>query len=220
MRHHLKKHRPIIALAILTGLAAAIFGCSASAADPKVPPAQVPSGRLIAVLMTGLDYTRPDIARRLARDGEGELIGWDVVDNDRTPYAASPSPTPAQHGGDGTGLALELLALPAATEPEVLVPIRIDPADPVSLAKGLAALIRMPVRTVLIPMWSQTEADWSVLRAAAAHLPPETRIAVPACAALTPAYPRDLKLPNMVFDPSASDPFEAFIARRPCDAKP
>ncbi len=40
----------------------------------------------MVLLTRGLDYTRPEIAKLLARDGEGELIGWDFVDNDNRPF--------------------------------------------------------------------------------------------------------------------------------------
>lgn len=54
---------------------------------PPVPPGVDPGGVLIAIIGSGVDYTRPEIASRLARDGEGEIIGWDFADGDRRPYA-------------------------------------------------------------------------------------------------------------------------------------
>jgi hypothetical protein len=67
------------------GLAPAL---SAFAADkkPPVPPGVDPGGVEIAIIGPGVDYTDPEIAKRLARDGEGEIIGWDFVDNDRRPF--------------------------------------------------------------------------------------------------------------------------------------
>ena len=77
---------------------------SANADDPKVPAGIDPGLQPIAILTTGIDYTDPAIAARLARDGEGELIGWDFTENDRRPFAASPNTTPPNWGGDGTVL--------------------------------------------------------------------------------------------------------------------
>ncbi|MEM9356841.1 MAG: hypothetical protein AAGB04_11555, partial [Pseudomonadota bacterium] len=57
------------------------------ASEPKVPPGLDPGGVAIALLGDGVDYTKPEIAKRLARDGEGDLIAWDFVDNDIRPYA-------------------------------------------------------------------------------------------------------------------------------------
>ena len=71
-------------------LATATFALAAGPAKkPPVPPGVDPGGVLIALIGDGVDYTRPDIAARLARDGEGEIIGWDFVDGDRRPYGSS-----------------------------------------------------------------------------------------------------------------------------------
>lgn len=53
---------------------------------PRVPPGVDPGGVAIAIIGNGIDYTRPEIAARLARDGEGEIVGWDFVDDDRRPF--------------------------------------------------------------------------------------------------------------------------------------
>ena len=64
-------------------------GSGARAADPKVPAGRDPGGIAVALVGAGLDYRRADVAGRLARDGEGELIGWDFADNDARPFDAS-----------------------------------------------------------------------------------------------------------------------------------
>src|SRR4029078_9951193 len=83
---------------------------------PPLPPGRDPGGVAIALLTTGIDYTLPTIAGYLARDGEGEVIGFDPVDNDNRPF-----------GGDGTTLAANLLDPAIGTR---LVPVRVDPRDP------------------------------------------------------------------------------------------
>lgn len=183
-------------------LALGVMPLGALAKDPKVPPGPQTDGTAIALITTGIDYTRPAIAARLARDGEGELIGWDVVDDDRTPYAVSPNPAPAAQGGDGTALVERLIGLAPEGDPARLLPVRVDAADPVSLAKALAFLARTPARTVLVPMWGTDRAAWEPFAAAAAHFS-QLRIVVPACAdkpagGPVAVYPRDLGLSNIV----------------------
>ena len=115
---------------VLATVAAASMGlCSpVHATDPKVPPGQDPGGTAIALIGGGLDYTSDKITPRVARDGEGELIGWDLIDNDRTPYMAAPkasdpsaSPDAKAANADATGLAELMLAAYARGR---LVPVR------------------------------------------------------------------------------------------------
>ena len=88
---------PILAAVLVIALAAT--GASAqSPAKPKVPPGTDPGGTAIALIAHGVDYTDPEIAPRLARDGEGDIIGWDFIAGDNKPYAAG-----AENGVDGTG---------------------------------------------------------------------------------------------------------------------
>src|SRR5215467_9057175 len=65
---------------------------------PPVPPGRDPGG--VAVALIGIDYTLPAVARRLARDGEGELIGWDLQDQDRKPFDSSKGTALPEWGGD------------------------------------------------------------------------------------------------------------------------
>ena len=60
----------------------------AQSKKPRVPPGLDPGGVAVAIAdPVGIHYADPQIAQRLARDGEGELIGWDFVDEDRRPFA-------------------------------------------------------------------------------------------------------------------------------------
>jgi len=199
------------------GALAALVPHAAPAQDPKVPPAPPVAGRTpIALLTTGFDYARPEIAARLARDGEGELIGWDAVEEDPLPYAVA---------GAETDRVLAMVRLLPDEAPVSLMPVRVDPADPISLAKGLAFASRTPARTVLVPMWSSSPEDWETFRQAAAHFA-TLRLVAPLCPDRPmetgfAVYPRDFRLPNAVIaPPDAGDPASALIAdvlRRPCD---
>jgi hypothetical protein len=65
-------------------------GClAADPAKPAVPAGRDPGGIAVALIGNGIDYSQPSIAPRLARDGEGELIGWDFVDDDRRPLGSA-----------------------------------------------------------------------------------------------------------------------------------
>ena len=45
---------------------------AASAPKPKIPAGLDPGGVTVALVGNGIDYTRPTISHRLARNGEGE----------------------------------------------------------------------------------------------------------------------------------------------------
>ena len=76
-------------------IAVAAFAVAALAQEkkPPLPPGRDPGGMAIALVTTGIDYTVPEVAQRLARDGEGELIGWDLEDQDRKPFDRSKGST-------------------------------------------------------------------------------------------------------------------------------
>lgn len=76
---------------LIAGFLALVSFCAVSLAQqqagkPRVPPGVDPGGRTIALVGNGVDYRRPEIAARLARDGEGEIVGWDFLDDDRRPF--------------------------------------------------------------------------------------------------------------------------------------
>jgi hypothetical protein len=131
---------------------------AAQGRKPKLPPGVDPGGVAIAVLSTGIDYPSSDIAQRLARDGEGELIGWDLVDGDNRPFNAKAADTPAAWGGDGNAL-LRAIGQPGRR----VVPVRIDTRDPVSLAKAVAFAAHTPARIVVVPMWTAKADEWAAL---------------------------------------------------------
>jgi hypothetical protein len=152
------------AASIVVGAMAALAPCLAQDKDPPMPPGLDPGGTAIALLSTGLDYTDPDIARRLARDGEGVVMGWDFATNDNHPFDRDGGRTPPNWGGSGSALAK--LAGPPAVR---LVPVRINPTDPLSIARAAAFVARTPARIVVVPMWSANATDWEPFRQAAEH---------------------------------------------------
>jgi hypothetical protein len=144
-------------------LLALAHAAGAEPTKPPLPPGRDPGGIAIALFTTGIDYTLPDVAARLARDGEGELIGWDAVDGDTRPLAARAA-APANWGGDGT-----LLARAVGVSGRRLIPVRVAPADPASLAVAVAFIAATPARIVAVPMWSAAAAEWEPFGRAAAR---------------------------------------------------
>jgi hypothetical protein len=132
------------------------LGAQAQSTKPRLPPGRDTGGALLGLMTSGIDYRRPEIAGCLARDGEGELIGWDMVDRDRAPFRA-----------DATGDVDVFASLPCDRRLRV-APVRVDPADGLTHAKALAFFSTAEARVVLIPQASRP-LDWSALRLAAAQ---------------------------------------------------
>jgi hypothetical protein len=135
------------------------------AAKPQLPPGRDPGGAVVGLVTTGVDPTRLEVGRCLARDGEGGLLGWDMVDRDQRPYRFVDP-----RGVDDTGLFAGL-----ACDGRLRVsPVRIDPTDGLTLAKALTFFSTTPVRVVVVPRGSQP-LDWEPFKAAAAQF---TRLVV------------------------------------------
>src|SRR5215510_6449994 len=102
------------AMLVLAGVA------QAQVKKPPLPPGRDPGGVAVALIASGVDYTLPEVARGLARDGEGDLIGFDSLDNDNRPF------------GDGGGTRVAVALLDKATGAR-LAPVRATLQDPASL---------------------------------------------------------------------------------------
>lgn len=122
--------------------AAAVFVLAAVAEartpKPRVPPGLDPGGIAVALIGGGIDYRRPEIIPRLARDGEGELIGRDVSEGDARPFSD------ADHDGPmGQRLAREA--------PDMrLVPVRVAAGRHDQVAAALRFVGDTPARIALI----------------------------------------------------------------------
>jgi hypothetical protein len=165
--------------------------------DPPLLAGRDPGGVAVALLGTGIDYTVPEVARRLARDGEGELVGWDLVDNDNRPFRSSRAAADAGAWGTSTALALAIGA-PGRR----IVPVRIAPDDPRSLARAVAFVAQTPARVVVVPASSRRPEDWEPFRQAASHFK-DLLIVVPADeggerAGHGPAWPAAFRLANIL----------------------
>jgi hypothetical protein len=162
-------------LLVFCALVSRVEAQGAASTKPKIPPGVDPGGTAIALIGAGIDYTDAQIARRLARDGEGEAIAWDAVDSDARPYVA-----PGKSGNgtvDGTELANLLLAVYSTAR---LIPVRIDPADPEAVRRGLAFAARTPARILAFTAWDWTDWAQALLHDLAAHRPDSLLLVPPA----------------------------------------
>jgi len=182
-----------LGLAVLS----AATGGVADSKDPRVPADRDTGGIPVALICTGVNYMLPEIARRLARDGEGQIIGWDFADGDHRPFDTAGGRASAEQGGDGTALASLLLA----QSPELrLSPVRFDPQNLASLARALAFAGQTHTRVVLLAAGGTRRADWELFTQAAEHFR-QLLIVVPAAAGDAPVFPAALGLGNVLVVP-------------------
>lgn len=165
----------------------------ALAGDPPLAPGKDPEGVAVAVIADGFDYTRADLARLLARDGEGEAIMLDAVDNDRRPFAAN---------GSGTELALSLGKQAGLR----LVIVRADWSNSDSLARSLTFVTFTPARIVLVPLAQDHRRHIGLIASAAKAL--GSMLIVTSLPSITPEEKaRADGLANLVLLDSAEKPF-------------
>ncbi len=165
-----------IALLLACGLCAGVTAASAQSAKPRVPAGRDPGGIAIAVIGSGIDYTLSNIARRLARDGEGEFIAWDLIDGDNRPLdGGRTGPGAAGHWSDTLVTMLVLTDAPAAR----LVQARVPWFDGPATARALAFAAKTPARVVLLLRCCRLPEDWLLVREAALRYP-ELLLIVPA----------------------------------------
>lgn len=163
----------------------ALFGASAAArAEPAVPPGQHPGGMPIALVGAGIDYTAPDIHARLARDGEGELTGYDFIDDDRKPYA-----TP----GDTAAARVLMREAPDAS----LVLVRTEFSRAEIFERSLAFVLKCPARVVVLFDGFSEPGLAALVEMAALHFPKHLIIVEAGSDGLDldlmqPALPRDM----------------------------
>lgn len=143
-----------ITAAIFVGIAG--FGANAAPGDPPVPPGRDPGGRAVAVIGAGIDYNRPNIAQMLARDGEGEIIGYDFVDDDRRPFSA-----------DGDTAAAELVI--SEGQATTLIVVRASLSDTVSAGRAIRYATGTQARITLVSTPPADASQAALISAAASH---------------------------------------------------
>lgn len=143
--------------ALFAGIACVV--ANAAAGDPPVPPGRDPGGVPVAIVGILVDYLQPHIAQRLARDGEGEIIGYDFLEGDRRPYCTCP----------GTEIAEVLIGEGQAAKP-IVVAASDDNLDQFKRALGYAAATQAKIIVLNSDDWSpKAKGRTSLIVAAAKH---------------------------------------------------
>ena len=136
--------------------------------NPAVPSAVDPGGVTVALVDSGVNYLLPAINRRLARDGDGVLLGYDYWDMDDRPFDANPARSPFFPQRHGTRVASVILAEAPAVR---LIPYRYPRPDLARLAALVADAASHGARIVNLAMGSNKPAPWRVFAKAMADNP-------------------------------------------------
>ena len=173
--------------------------------NPPVPAGKDPPGIAVGLVDSGVNYLLPEIAARLARGPDGQILGYDYGDLDRRPFDVEPSSDPFfpdHHGTEVASLLLE--AVPVAK----LVPYRY----PRQAMERMTALIEdaaiHEVRLMNVSLTGTDRTEWLGFETAArAH--PNMLFVVAAGNAghdlqSFPTYPAGFQLANMIVVTSAS----------------
>jgi len=172
--------------------------------NPPVPAGTDPGGPLVALVDSGVNYTLDGIKARLARDAEGNLVGFDFWDRDRRPYDVDASRSaffPLHHGS-----AVASILLGEAPTARLAV-YRYPRPDMSRMAALVADADKAGAVIVNLAMGSNRAEDWSAF-ADAARARPHMLFVVSAGnngrdIDRGPVYPASLPLDNLLVVTSA-----------------
>ncbi len=172
--------------------------------NPPLPAGRDPGGVTVALFDSGLNYTLPPFAERLARDPAGRPLGYDFWDLDPRPFDNHPLASPFLPQRHGTAVASVLLTEAPATR---LLPYRYPRPDMARMAEMVAAAAEAGAVIVAMPMGSNRKTDWQAF-AEAARAHPEMLFIVSAGnngrdIDERPVYPAALALENLLVVSSA-----------------
>ncbi len=151
-------------LAFCVAVVAGIAGARAQAADPAVPAGTDAGGVAVAIIGPGIDYTLPLITSRLARDGEGEIIGYDFADDDRRPFKQPDDLEGMGYSDRGTAIARTVVRRSPASR---LIPMRIATDSPVQIAQSMMFASKTPARVVIVALQTASVTLWAAVADAA-----------------------------------------------------
>ncbi|GMQ75541.1 MAG: hypothetical protein BMS9Abin01_0792 [Gammaproteobacteria bacterium] len=158
----------------------------------------------VAMVDAGVNYLLPIIGERLARDADGEILGFDYWDLDRRPFDANPVRSPFLPQRHGTQTASLLLR---EAPPARLVPYRYPRPDMTRMADLIEDAAANGVVIVNISLGGNRPEEWRTFGQAAAARP-EMLFVVSAGnngrdIDSQPVYPAALGLENMLVVSSA-----------------
>ena len=104
----------------------------------------------MAIIGPGLDYREAGISQRFARDGEGEIIGYDFQDDDKRPYKIMHIYETENFRHPGTAAARILLSESEACR-LVAIRTKFDDAKRLAAAIDFAALVAARIIAVQHP---------------------------------------------------------------------
>lgn len=172
--------------------------------NPPVPAGTDPGGVGVALVDSGVNYLLPRIARQLARDDAGAILGYDYWDMDGRPFDANPARSPFFPQRHGTRTASLLLReAPQAR----LVPYRYPRPEMDRMEDLVDDAAAQGIGIVNISLGSGDRGEWEAFEAAAkAH--PDTLFVVSAGnngrdIDADPIYPAVLSLDNTITVTSA-----------------
>lgn len=157
----------LLLVALMLLLAAGKSSAQSRSSKPPVPPGRDPGGVAIAYIGPGVLYTLPEIASRLARDGEGELIGWDFIDNDRRPM----EPCAVLELSAPTCATRRAVTLLKEAGPSRLIVVRATSDQPQSLVQAAMLVAHSPARIVLFAPAGREPLNLAFVADAARRLP-------------------------------------------------
>ena len=133
--------------------------------NPPVPQATPPSGPVVALIDTGVNYTLPSLAARVARAGPDTLLGWDFWDDDPFPYDMDPRANPYFPRRHGT----TVFSVLAREAPNAAIAVYRFPATNLCAFGDLIAdLQSKSIRIASLSMGSDDRAEWTCFAEAAA----------------------------------------------------
>jgi len=160
----------------------------------------------VAMVDSGINYTLPQINSRLARDDNGELIGYDFWENDQLPFDVHFSGSPFRIVRHGTGTASLLLKEAPFID---LVPYRYPRPDMSRMQDLIEHAAKNQVRIIGIPLGGNAADQWRVFAEAAEQHPDILFVASAGNNGRNidqqPVYPAALDIENLLVVTSADD---------------
>ena len=172
----------------------------------RAPPAPGAEPVRVAMVDSGVNYQLAEINRRLARDSDGELVGYDFWEMDRQPYDSHPVNSGFFVQRHGTRSASLLLREAPMVE---LVPYRYPRPDMSRMHALVEHADAHDVAIVGMPLGSNSVGDWGSFERAARAYPHILFIASAGNNGRNidsqPVFPAALDLDNLLVVSSADD---------------
>lgn len=167
--------------------------------NPPVPDGKDPGGVLVAHIDSGVNYTLPFIAERLARSAGGRILGYDYWDDDDRPYDVDAARSPFFPSHHGTLVASTLLREARGMR---LLPYRYPRNDMRKMEQLVERVAEHGARIVAMPLGSNQKDQWAAFLSAAAANPDILFIVSAGNNGrdidAQPIYPASAELPNIL----------------------